>query len=1147
MTRLKLLHIACLFLISPFYMDKGTEIRFRQMTINDGLSLSSVYCIYQDSKGFMWMGTEDGLNRYDGRNFTIFRPDPADTNCLSYRWTEHIAEDPYGILWFGSRGGLSRFDPETESFRQYFSTRNLPHRLRNDTVTCLYADKKYLWIGTVQGIDRIELISGKIQSGQLLFEGYPGLSTRIYAMHPDEYGNLWIGTGMGLYYFNAESENIGSISLPTAYSGTERVLSLASANNILWTGTDQGLVEYDQVTGKSSHHPVVINRSKAAQDQSIQQVHIDEAGRIWVVTGDGLMLYDQDNQTYIYIVKSTDSSHSLSINTVKPLFEDTHNSLWFGTFGAGLFRIEQGGERIISYRHDPTNPRSLAEDAINCIYEDRSGVIWFGTFGAGISQYNPQSHKFELYRHNPSDPNSLSSNFIWAIWEAYDGTVWIGTNDRGINHYDPATNIFTFYDHREGDPQSLSHSNVREIYQDSKGNIWIGTDGGGLNRFIPATGKFIHFMNDPSDYESISSNSVRAIYEDHSGNLWIGTRYGLNKLQPESTSFKRYLHDPGDSLSISSNFIYSSIYEDKKGFLWLGTYGGGLNKMDMQNETFTHYLSRTGNVESIADNVVFSIYEDPAGMFWIGTNNGLNRLDPETGKFVRFGVKEGLPNEVIYSILPDDQNNMWMSTNLGIARFNLKDHSVLNYDMNDGLQSNEFNGGAFHKGHSGILYFGGVYGINLIDPGSIKPSGNDVNVIITKLEILGSEVGILPPARLNVRLSDQTMISEEDGRYYLPKDITFTEEIKLDHKYRFISLEFSALNSPQPDKLGYSYYMENLDKTWKDAGKRNYVSYANMPPGNYIFHVRAYNQDGAWSDSRAELKIHIAPPFWKTWWFIILEVVVAVAVVIFIYYYLLKVRTSRILQIQYEQINLAHQKLEASEKDLKELNATKDKFFSIISHDLKNPFGSLLSVSEMITENYRSASEEEQMSGLQRIRDSIKHSYELLENLLTWSRSQRGRLDFKPTEFNMSRLIQVNVNLHRIQAEEKRIEIGCGMPDDVKAYGDREMINTVVRNLVSNAVKFSEKGDKITIEINRKDKMIEVLVKDEGTGILPDDLKKLFRIDEKFKTNGTANEKGTGLGLILAREFVQKNGGEMIVESIYGQGSTFGFTLPASG
>jgi len=304
------------------------------------------------------------------------------------------------------------------------------------------------------------------------------------------------------------------------------------------------------------------------------------------------------------------------------------------------------------------------------------------------------------------------------------------------------------------------------------------------------------------------------------------------------------------------------------------------------------------------------------------------------------------------------------------------------------------------------------------------------------------------------------------------------------------------------------------------------------------------NPDGIWSDQVTELKITITPPFWESWWFIIIEIIIAAILAFFIYRYLVKVRTNKILRIQNERINRINRKLAESEKNLKEINATKDKFFSIISHDLKNPLTSLLSISESMLEVDVKSFEDEKLSGIRKIHESIWQIHDLLENLLTWSRSQTGRLKFEPVHFNLSKLIEVNLNLHRIPAEKKGIKLTSRYPEEIYAYGDRDMINMVIRNLLNNAVKFTSSDGTIDVEVKKDDSTLQVRIKDEGTGIPEEDLDKLFRIDIKFKTTGTAGEKGTGLGLILCKEFVTKNGGTMIVESELNKGSVFGFTLP---
>jgi ligand-binding sensor domain-containing protein/signal transduction histidine kinase len=1132
--------VSLLFLTSADIVETGNNIRFQRITIAEGLSLSSVYCIFQDSKGFMWFGTEDGLNKYDGKNFKVYRPVPSNKNSLTYRWIEHILEDNSGNLWFGSRNGLSYFNPRKELFVQYIHDPDILTSISNDTITKLFLDNNnFIWIGTLNGLNRINIGTRELEKIQLTAD--ENVNLRIYDLLTDKKGNIWIATSNGLFRYDPTAQSYERIILNIPGKRTEKILSVVENNDVLWIGTEAGLIRYSIPDEKLSCYTIPGGRS---YDQTVEKVYMDTSGNLWIVSSQGLLRFDQHADKFIHIIKSLDTSHSLSINTVKPIFEDSNGLIWFGTFGSGLYRIQPETGIISHFQNNPADQKSLSENSINCIYEDHCGRLFFGTFGAGISIYDPQANKFPLLRHNPLDHNSLSSNFVWSVFEDHKGHVWIGTNDKGLNVFYPETGQFVFYDHNESDPYSLPNSSVREIIEDSKGNIWIGTDGGGLSKFDPNSGKFISFHSVPENPGTISNNSVRNIYEDRDGILWIGTKEGLNRFDPETGIFKRYLHSSKDPQSISSNFIYSRVYQDKKGFLWIGTYGGGLNKMNIEDETFTRFLNDPDNPESISDNVVFSIYQDDTGKFWIGTNNGLDLFDAESGKFRRFGLNEGLPNEVIYGILPDKNNNIWMSTNHGISRFNIIDYSTKNFDVNDGLQSNEFNGGAFHKGHSGRMYFGGVYGLNIIEPEEIKAPTCSSDVVITKLEILGQEVKVLPPSVNWEHDRNSNKIIEIDGNYFLPENISFIKGIILDYKYRFFSVEFSGLNNPVPGRIMYSYQMENLEDNWNYSGERNYISYANMKPGGYVLNVRALNPDGNWSDKIGRLNIVIKPPFWLSWWFIILEVLFGLMVAVFIYRYLVKVRTYNLLRLQHQRVNAANIKLAESEKNLKEINATKDKFFSIIAHDLKNPLTSLISISETIMKESLDGQDDKSF-GIRKIHESVKQIHALLENLLTWSRSQTGRLKYEPVNFNLSRLIEVNLNLHRVMAENKDVKLEFEQKDNMIAFGDRDMINTVIRNLVNNAVKFTSHGGLVKVEARQDNNIIQVLVIDNGTGISEENMQKLFKIDVKFKTPGTSGEKGTGLGLILCKEFVEKNGGQMIVRSILNQGSTFGFTIPA--
>ena len=1132
-------------LFSAQLCAQKTTIRFIRLTINDGLSLSSVYCIFEDSKGFMWFGTEDGLNKYDGKKFTIYRPQAGIENCLSYKWTEIILEDSWGKLWFGSKGGLSSFNPLNETFRQYRHHVQDKATLSNDTITAIKEGPDgSIWIGTLAGLNRIEPESGNVERVSLTGNKNTFSSSQIFDIVALPDGDIWVASEDGLFFASPRNPMFRLLtSKPENLN--QRVYTLVKENNTLWAGTDKGLVRYDMRTGREVLFEIGPHGDHVVNENRIEKLVLDKQGKIWAGTPGGLFLFNHKTDKFTCLAEARDASQSLSVNTAKPTCLDSRNNLWYGTFGSGLYRINTEKMEVENYLNNAADPTSLSQNSINCIFEDRCGVIWIGTFGAGISVYDRLAHKFRLFTHDPLDENSLSSNFIWTIFEADDGSLWAGTNATGLDRYSPKTGKFTHFVHDDAVQGSLSAGSVRKVFQDSKGIIWVGTDGGGLNRFDSKTGKFIHYVSDPDNPQTLSSNSVRVISEDRAGNLWIGTRNGLNKFDRNTGIFKRFVNDPSNPSSISHNFIYSGIYEDHLGNLWIGTYGGGLNKMDVQHGTFKSFTYNPEIAGSISDDIVFSVYEDDDGILWIGTNDGLNRFDPQQEKFTRFGTEQGLPSDVIYGVLPNGQNNLWLSTNHGISKFNLIDHSVRNYDADDGLQSNEFNGGAFHAGKSGNLYFGGVYGLNIINPEKvITTTENNANVVLTGIDILGKKVNVG-----NIALADQrTLLSgrpiEAGDNFLMGNAIAYADGIKLDYKHRFLGFEFAVLNVPPSEKMAYSYKMENMDEDWINSGSRSYVTYANMAPGNYTFKVRAENESGEISPNIAEFKIAIAAPYWRTWWFFLIELLLALTIIAFVYVYLLKTRTNKLLLVQNEKIQEANRQLSASENKLKDLNTTKDKFFSIIAHDLKNPFTSLLSISELLSQHYEALDEEDKKSGIDCFHDSARRIYSLLENLLVWSRTQTGMVKFTPIEFDIAELAEECYDLLALSAEEKGLEFHIWTGENQKVFADREMIHTVIRNLLHNAIKYSKPGGKVTLLIKEiENHLVKIAVKDEGVGIPADRLGELFNLASKANCDGTAGEKGTGLGLIVCKEFVEKNNSRLIVKSKVGEGSEFSFYL----
>lgn len=1116
---------------------KTTDIHFRRITINDGLSLSSVYCIYQDSKGFMWFATEDGLNKFDGTNFTVYNHTPGDVNSISYKWIESILEDGDGNLWLGSRHGLTRLDPKTDKVIRYFKDDKTGNSLVNDTIVSLALNGDYLWVGTMNGVNRIH--TKTLESEIISLDCDPDLQ-KVYNFHVDGRKRTWIGTNGGLFVTEPDRKDPRCIEAKLPSGESLHAYTIQSNSDTLWVGTQLGFTKYiitDENRTRFKYPGILVSVK-----EPVKKIFIDSKDHLWLISETRLLHYNLKDLKEV--LETPRLTPSLAINPVRPIIEDVSGNIWLGTFGNGIFRIDAKDQSINHFLYDPADQNSLSDNTVNCLFEDRADGIWVGTFGAGISIYDPYSNLIKSLKHSAYDEKTMSSSFVWSILETFDNKVWIGTNTTGINIYDPENETFEEIVNNPTDPFSLPDGGVREIYETRNGTIWVGTDGGGLSKYNRKTGTFSTFTNDPSDPSSISSNSVRTVFEDSTGILWIGTRNGLNKFNPYTRKFKRFNHDPEDPSTISNNFVYSAIYMDKRGFLWVGTYGGGLNRLNTQTGKFTRFQFDPDDPSTISDNIVFSVYEDEKGYFWIGTNSGLNLFNPSTGKFKRYGLEEGLPNEVIYGIMPDGNNNLWLTTNKGVSRLDLTEFRFKNFDVRDGLQSNEFNGGAFHRGRSGLLYAGGVYGLSIIDPKKIVPVENKAELIISRLEILGKDVRVLQEGMLMDSSDQEQALVEMVENYYLPTHVTYLDVVRLNYKQRFFSIEFAALNHHMPEKLSYRYRMQNLEDHWNFAGSRNYVTYANMKPGSYLFEVEASNSDGFLTENPAQLKIIISPPFWRSYWFLLLMAGVVLLIIVFIYRYLLNQRTNKILTVQNEQIREANNQLQISENNLRELNATKDKFFSIISHDLKNPFSSVLSISELINENFEHTEKEEIRFGVNKIYNTNKHIYELLENLLTWSKTQRGNISVEKVKFNLSSIIETNINILKLAAEKKNISLQFQGTEELFAMADREMISTVFRNLLNNAVKFTPKEKQILITAETNSTMVRVSIEDQGIGISGENLNRLFRIDDKFKTDGTAGEKGTGLGLIICKEFVEQNGGSIDVDSTPGKGSIFSFTVP---
>ena len=667
-------------------------IEFAHLSLEDGLSQATVFCMIQDSQGFMWFGTEDGLNRFDGYTFKVYRNIQDDPTSLTDSWVNAITEDSQGFLWIGTEGGgLNRFDPKTQVFQSYRHNPDNPNSLSSDTVLSLYQDRTgILWIGTDGGgLNRFNQYTHTFTR----YSHIPGNNTslshnKIWAIHEDHQGNIWLGTNRGLNKFNRSEEHF------TRYY-------------------------FDPNNPNSLSH------------NSILSIYEDKTGFLWIGTEEGgLNKFDPQQERFTRYQYNVQNPYSLSHNAVWAIFEDNTGTLWVGTHG-GLNKFNRETEQFFHYTNDSLNPKSLSHDAVWSIYQDNSSILWVSTLG-GLNKFNPKGKKFIHYYQDPLNPNnSLSDGNVRAILETRDGMMWFGTYAGGLNQFDRRTNQFTYYEHDPNNPASLSNDNIRAIYEDKDGMLWIGTYGSGLDKFDRQTQTFTHYTYDPQNPYSISDNNVRAIMEDSHGILWIGTYDGgLHQFDRETERFTRYAQGEGET--VSSNNV-KVLYEDRQGALWIGTHNG-LDELDSTRQHFTHYQREPNDHHTLSNNGILSVYQDSHDTIWVGTLGGLNKLDRSSGTFTHYHEEHGLANQVIYGILEDEQGYLWLSTNKGISRFDSQHETFRNYDILDGLQSNEFNIGAYYKTKDGQMFFGGINGFNRFTPSEVVDNLHVPPVVLTEFQ-----------------------------------------------------------------------------------------------------------------------------------------------------------------------------------------------------------------------------------------------------------------------------------------------------------------------------------------------------------------------------------------------------------------------------
>ncbi|HEY6901935.1 MAG TPA: two-component regulator propeller domain-containing protein, partial [Puia sp.] len=1058
--------LACSLAVGSWGYSQVRGYPFTRLAGQDGLSNNHINVIFKDKEGFVWIGTNSGLNRYDGYTFKVFRHDDQDPSSLTDDHVGGIFEGPDNKLYISTgTGGINIYDPVTGGFEPHRTAwLTASHIPVYNLITILKGkDSNFYFVYSDSGVYRYDPVRGAVPirsgiadnpvadagtdgSGAFWLSYYDGLLERLDPAR----GTVTLRTD--ILKRQAQQEPYGY----KLYIDGQDQLWLYAMDNL------SGLWVFDPHTGGIGHFSRDSGTVRLSNN-NISDVVQDDKGLIWIATDKGgIDLLDKGKMTVRYLQHS-DEERSLPENTITSLFCDNTGGVWVGTLKKGVAYYQQNVLRFPLYRHQTGQAESLPYNDVNCFAEDGKGNLWIGTDGGGLIYFDRAGNRWLQYRHEKDNPNSIAGDVIISLLVDRRGRLWVGMYQGGLDRYDGR--VFTHFRHRDQDSGSLADDGVYSLLEDAEGSMWVGTMRGGLDRMDIAKGRFYH--NTVAMQHSIHSNYIPVLARDRASNLWVGTSYGVNVL-----------------VRSTGQYIYYTTENSK-----------------------------------LSDNIIFSLICDRRGNMWVGTRRGLSVMRPGSDSFQVFTVKDGLPGNTIASVQEDGDGNLWVSSSGGLSKVGVTEDGqrlkikCLNFDEYDGLQGREFNVGAGFRTREGELAFGGPEGFNLFRPESIGLDDRAPPVVLTGLQLYNKEVS-------------------------LPASVGRDGALTLSYDQNNFTLEFAALSYINARKDRYAYRLEPFDKDWMTTdGRSRKAVYTNIDPGEYIFRVKASNSDGVWNDRGIVLRVVVKPPWWKTG-FAYAAYVMAVLLIL----YLARLRIIRRAKARFA---LAEERREAMR--VHELDRMKIKFFTNLSHEFRTPLSLILSPVDRLIRGAEDAGRRQLAMTIERNAKRLLH---LVNQLLDMRKMETNELKLNMGRGDIASFIHATVDSFLDLAGERGIALSYEAEvEQLPALFDRDKVERILFNLLSNAFKFTPTGGSIgvrlaVLERDEKGTLLEIRVSDTGIGIPAELQGRIFESFFQGDSPGHIRNQGTGIGLAITREFVEMHGGTIKVESEPDKGSCFTVLLP---